>query len=163
MRDTLEDARAAASTRSRTSPGRGRSAATTSSTGATSRSSASARRPAPTSAAGAGATGPSLADWAEALERGEIPGSEVVELDAAGAAREALVFGLRLVEGVDLRALGERFGVDIAALHGREIDELTADGLLIRSGGRLRIPADKLLVSNAILSRSSNKWGRFYF
>ena len=95
----------------------------------------------------------SLGEWSEALERGQSPRAEVVELDAAGAAREALVFGLRLVEGVDLRALGERLGIDIAALHGRALDGLTSDGLLIRSGGRVRIPADKLLVSNAILSR----------
>ena len=95
----------------------------------------------------------SLGEWSEALEQGQSPRAEVVELDAAGAAREALVFGLRLVEGVDLRALGERLGIDIAALHGRALDGLTSDGLLIRSGGRVRIPADKLLVSNAILSR----------
>jgi len=95
----------------------------------------------------------SLGEWSEALERGQSPRAEVVELDAAGAAREALVFGLRLVEGVDLRALGERFGVDITALHGRALDGLTSEGLLIRSGGRVRIPADKLLVSNAILSQ----------
>lgn len=96
---------------------------------------------------------PSLAAWSEALERGRSPRAEVVELDAAEAAREALVFGLRLVEGVDVRALGERLGVDAAALHGRAIDELVADGLVVREGDRLRIPLDKLLVSNAILSR----------
>ena len=96
---------------------------------------------------------PSLAEWSAALERGESPRDEVVRLDPLQAVREALAFGLRLVEGVDLSALGERFGVDIAALHARELDELLADGLLVRSGGRLRIPVDKLLVSNAILSR----------
>jgi oxygen-independent coproporphyrinogen-3 oxidase len=95
----------------------------------------------------------SLADWARALERGEAPRDEVVELDPAQAAREALAFGLRLVEGVDTSALALRFGVDVAALYRREIDELTAEGLLIRTAGRLRIPAEKLLVSNAILSR----------
>jgi putative oxygen-independent coproporphyrinogen III oxidase len=96
---------------------------------------------------------PSLAAWSEALERGLTPRDEVVELDAAGAAREALVFGLRLVEGVDIRALGERFGVDIAALHSRALEDLMVDGLLVRSGDHLRIPPAKLLVSNAILSR----------
>ena len=96
---------------------------------------------------------PSLREWSDALERGRSPRAEVVELDGAGAAREALVFGLRLVEGVDIRALGKRFGVDIAALHGRALDELVADGLVVRSGDRLRIPPDNLLVSNAILSR----------
>ncbi|NTV81478.1 MAG: radical SAM family heme chaperone HemW [Candidatus Aminicenantes bacterium] len=96
---------------------------------------------------------PSLADWSGALERGEDPRGETVDLDPQQSVREALSFGLRLVEGVDLPALRERFGVDIAALRAREIDELLADGLLIRDGGHLRIPVDRLLVSNAILSR----------
>ena len=96
---------------------------------------------------------PSLADWSGALERGEDPRDEVVRLDPPRAVREALSFGLRLVEGVDLSALRERFGIDIAVLRAREIDALVAEGLLVRAGGLLRIPADKLLVSNAILSR----------
>ena len=96
---------------------------------------------------------PSLGDWSGALERGEDPRDEVVRLDPDRAVREALSFGLRLVEGVDLSALRDRFGVDIAALRALEIDALLAEDLLVRAGGRLRIPADKLLVSNAILSR----------
>lgn len=96
---------------------------------------------------------PSLVAWSEALEQGRDPREEVIALDAAGAAREALVFGLRLVEGVDMRALGERFGVDLAPLYGRALDELAAEGSIVRDGDRLRIPADRLLVSNAILSR----------
>ena len=96
---------------------------------------------------------PSLPEWSAALERGEDPRGESIDLDPQLAVREALSFGLRLVEGVDLSALRERFGVDIAALHAREIDALAAEGQLIRDGARLRIPVEKLLVSNAILSR----------
>jgi len=96
---------------------------------------------------------PSLKEWAEALERGAGVPEDAVELDPETAAREALVFGLRLVEGVDISALAGRFGVDIGALRAQEIDGLVADRLLVREGRRLRIPADKLLVSNAILSR----------
>lgn len=96
---------------------------------------------------------PLLREWADALGRGESAREDAVELDPARASREALVFGLRLVEGVDRSALAGRFGVDIGALRAREIDGLVTDGLLVREGRRLRIPADKLLVSNAILSR----------
>jgi oxygen-independent coproporphyrinogen-3 oxidase len=95
----------------------------------------------------------SLADWARALERGEAPRDEVVELGPAQAVREALAFGLRLVEGVDTASLSKRFGVDVTAPFRREIDELAAEGLIVRTADRLRIPAEKLLVSNAILSR----------
>jgi coproporphyrinogen III oxidase-like Fe-S oxidoreductase len=77
----------------------------------------------------------------------------MVRLDPDRAVREALSFGLRLVEGVDLSGLRKTFGIDVAALLAREIDALLAEGLLVRDGARLRIPADKLLISNAILSR----------
>lgn len=96
---------------------------------------------------------PTLASWAEALERSGSARDETVELDAAASAREALVFGLRLVEGVDAEDIALRTGVDVLARRGRKTAELVAEGLLVREGTRLRIPADKLLVSNAILSR----------
>jgi oxygen-independent coproporphyrinogen-3 oxidase len=96
---------------------------------------------------------PSLAGWAEALARGRDAREEEVALGPEIASLEALAAGLRLVEGVDVPDLAARFGVDIGALRAREIDELVTDGLLVREERRLRIPADKLLVSNAILSR----------
>jgi oxygen-independent coproporphyrinogen-3 oxidase len=95
----------------------------------------------------------SLEAWAGSLRRGEPVREGVVELDPAAAAREALVFGLRLVEGVDLAALSGRFEVDVEALFGRQVGELTAEGLLVRNGDRLRLPAERFLVSNAVLSR----------
>lgn len=95
----------------------------------------------------------SLGAWAEALARNETVREQVVELTPAAAAREALVFGLRLVEGVDLAALAGKFAVDVEALFGREIGDLVEDGQLVREADRLRLPVDKLLVSNAVLSR----------
>jgi oxygen-independent coproporphyrinogen-3 oxidase len=92
--------------------------------------------------------------WAEAVGRGEpAPRDESVELAPVEAAREALVFGLRLVLGVDVIELEERTGINICAVYAREIDELASQGLLIQAGARLWIPPDKLLISNAILSR----------
>ena len=95
----------------------------------------------------------SLEGWAESLGRGGQARGETVELTPKIAAREALIFGLRLVRGVDVADLEERTGVNVCALYAREIDELASDGLLIQAGARLWIPADKLLISNAILSR----------
>lgn len=96
----------------------------------------------------------SVEAWADALGRGHSPrGEDVVTLTPAQAAREALVFGLRLVRGVDVAELEARTGVNVCAVYAREIDELASEGLLIQAGARLWIPADKLLISNAILSR----------
>jgi oxygen-independent coproporphyrinogen-3 oxidase len=95
-----------------------------------------------------------LEPWAEALRRGGSPrGEEALTLSPALAAREALVFGLRLVRGVDAAGLEEKTGINVFALYAREIDELASEGLLVQAGSRLWIPRDKLLISNAILSR----------
>jgi len=91
--------------------------------------------------------------WAEALRRGQDPVEESRELDAGTAGREALIFGLRLVEGVDLRALEKRFGWDIGGRYAAEIDELVGAGLLLRDGLRLRVPAERMLVSNQVFAR----------
>ncbi len=96
---------------------------------------------------------PSLEGWAEAVRRSGSAREEIIELTPALAAREALVFGLRLVRGVDVAELEARTGVNVCSLYARQIDELASDGLLVQAGARLWIPADKLLVSNAILSR----------
>jgi len=94
-----------------------------------------------------------LEAWAAALKRGDSAREDVVELDPMAAAREALIFGLRLVEGVDVASFGARFGVDLRHRFGPEIDELIAEGMLSLSDGRLKIPPGKLLVSNRILNR----------
>jgi oxygen-independent coproporphyrinogen-3 oxidase len=95
---------------------------------------------------------PSLEDWAAALRRGERPYGEVTELTPEASAREALVFGLRLVEGVDPGSLGERYGLDIETMLAAEIAELAADGWLVREGRRIRIPADRFILSNHVFS-----------
>ena len=80
-----------------------------------------------------------LEEWAGAVRRGENADRDVVALDAEAAAREALVFGLRLVEGVDRATLRERTGADAFAIFAREIDELVC-GRPARPRGRA--PAD---------------------
>ncbi len=91
--------------------------------------------------------------WAKALRgEGELR-EETIELSATAAAGEALIFGLRLVEGVDLEGIRARFRVDLGARFAGEIDDLCRAGLLAREGSRLRIPPDKFLVSNRVFSR----------
>jgi oxygen-independent coproporphyrinogen-3 oxidase len=94
-----------------------------------------------------------LGEWARALRLGESVREEVVELTPAGSAKEALIFGLRLVAGVDLSALSDRFGVDLESEHRSAIDELTVDGWLIREGSVIRIPRGRFLVANHVFSR----------
>jgi len=93
------------------------------------------------------------AAWAAALRTGEGLHDEEVELTPLAAAREALVFGLRLQEGVDLEALKGRFGVDLEERFRPDIEELAGEDLLWRRGKRVGVPTERFLVSNRILSR----------
>ena len=94
-----------------------------------------------------------LGAWTEALRKGEPITEEMTELPPEAGVKEALIFGLRLVEGVDLGALGECFGVDPETAFAAEIAELERDGWLVRDGDTVRIPPDRFLLSNHVFSK----------
>jgi oxygen-independent coproporphyrinogen-3 oxidase len=96
---------------------------------------------------------PRLADWASALDAGRDPRAEIVSLRPDDLVKEALVAGLRLARGIDVLEFKKRFGTDLFSRYKNELADLARDGFLVREGQSLRIPADRLLVSNAILSR----------
>lgn len=75
--------------------------------------------------------------------------AEEVPLSAAEAADEALVTGLRLAEGVDGAALGERFGVHF--LEWERVDRLVESGHLTRNGSRVALTARGRLLLDHIL------------
>ncbi len=73
-------------------------------------------------------------------------------LDAAKQAREALVMGLRLRDGVDLGLLGTRFGFAPSALMDlQRADRLVTHGLVARDGNRLKTTAAGRLLLDQIL------------
>jgi oxygen-independent coproporphyrinogen-3 oxidase len=76
-----------------------------------------------------------------------------VELSPADSVKEAIIFGLRLVDGIKLSEFRNRFGVDIMSLYAEAIAVLSREGLIVLENDRLRIPHGKLLVSNQILSQ----------
>ncbi len=94
----------------------------------------------------------SLEEWAGRLEEGEEPLGEVVDLTPEARVREALVFGLRLVEGIGLEDFKTRHGVDLRERLAREWAGLEAEGLLVMEKGRLRIPRDRFLISNSVFA-----------
>lgn len=65
-------------------------------------------------------------------------GAKVERVDAAGSRLEALMLGLRTVEGVDRQRYEERFGVDLDERHGQKIQVLARAGLVNLDLGRLR-------------------------
>jgi oxygen-independent coproporphyrinogen-3 oxidase len=78
----------------------------------------------------------------------------VVEpIDAETALRERIMLGLRLAEGLDLRAAGAELGIDPFA-RGREgaLARALERGRLERVDGRLRIPKPQWLFADGIIS-----------
>jgi oxygen-independent coproporphyrinogen-3 oxidase len=71
----------------------------------------------------------------------------------AQRAVEALVAGLRLAEGVDLRALAARYGESFAPPDDATIGGLAEAGFLATGDGRLRLTQRGRLVSNEVLER----------
>ncbi|MBN2206216.1 MAG: radical SAM family heme chaperone HemW [Candidatus Aminicenantes bacterium] len=94
-----------------------------------------------------------LEGWARALRAGEDPRAEVVRLDPVRLASEALIFGLRLREGVRTSDLRTRIGVDVRELFDQTIAELAAEGWLETEGDRLAIPEERWLLSNQVFSK----------
>ena len=65
---------------------------------------------------------------------------------------EALFTGLRLTEGVDIDAIGGRYGTDVWARFGPGLEPFLAEGLLLRDGPRLRLTRDGMLLANEIMA-----------
>lgn len=64
-----------------------------------------------------------------------------------------LIMGLRLTDGVDLRQIHRRRGVDPTVTFGHAITDLEREGLLAREIGRIRLTERALFVANRVFTR----------
>ena len=89
----------------------------------------------------------SAARYIEAVAKGE--GTRTDRDDGAHETRlsEALVTALRLAEGADLDAIGERYGVNLWERHGTALDALAARGWAHLEPPRVRLTATGILWS----------------
>lgn len=91
-------------------------------------------------------------NWLNAVNRNRHGLQSESPLAPDERAREALMMGLRLAEGVDLRTLEKRIGRPAAAMVDLEaIDRLALHGLVTLTEDRLRITAQGALLLDAIL------------
>lgn len=65
---------------------------------------------------------------------------------------DALFTGLRLTAGVDLEAVGRRYGTDIWREFGGGLQPFVDEGLLLRDGPVLRLTRDGMLVANEVMA-----------
>ncbi len=94
----------------------------------------------------------SLRRYCRALLNGESPVAFEETLDPEAKARETLVMGLRRLEGVSREAFRAATGFDYRTLHGDEITQLCAIGMLEERDDVLRLSEDGLYVSNAVFA-----------
>lgn len=81
---------------------------------------------------------------------GRSPVADAEELSPEDRAREALVLGLRRIDGIDCRRFAERFGYRIEDLGGAILDRHLDWGLLERCGDHLRLTREGLFVSDGL-------------
>lgn len=92
----------------------------------------------------------STTTWLKRVLAGESPVAESETLSPEDRAREALVLGLRRMEGIDRREFAARTGFEVDALVGRELARFFELGLCCDRSGRVGLTREGLFVSDAI-------------
>ena len=92
------------------------------------------------------------AKYVELLERGDSPVFERTNLTAADARSESIFLGLRLMRGIDLKDYRRRFGKDLRDEFTRELDRLSAAGLIELESDVLRLTTRGALLSNEVFA-----------
>jgi oxygen-independent coproporphyrinogen III oxidase len=93
----------------------------------------------------------STEEYIKRIAAGESAVSEQRVLTAQERLEDALFTGLRLAEGLDIEAIGRRYGVDVWSRFGPSLAPFADAGLLLREGNRLRLTRDGMLLANEIM------------
>ncbi len=92
------------------------------------------------------------ADYIDRVMRGESAAADVHAMTADERLGDALFTGLRLVDGVDLDAVGKRYGVDVWARFADDLAPFVDAGCLLHEGHRLRLTRQGMLVANEVMA-----------
>ena len=88
--------------------------------------------------------------YAAAIEQGKLPVEQLEEVTPKQAIDEELFLGLRQLEGIDLASIEAKSGAPLRPEIGARIEELCVQGLIERSGTRVRLAPARLAVSNEV-------------
>jgi putative oxygen-independent coproporphyrinogen III oxidase len=92
------------------------------------------------------------ADYVERVTSGADIVTERRVLSANERLEEALFTGLRLTAGLDIEAVGARYGTDVWAIFGDALGPFLEAGWLVREGDRLRLTRDGMLMANEVMA-----------
>ncbi|MFZ5868635.1 MAG: radical SAM family heme chaperone HemW [Thermodesulfobacteriota bacterium] len=91
--------------------------------------------------------------YVAALNRATFPQASLTELTPETRFKDALIMGLRLVEGLDLGVLSERYRVDAEEFVMATIGDLAGEGLFTFDDDRLKLTPRGRLLSNVLFAR----------
>jgi oxygen-independent coproporphyrinogen-3 oxidase len=90
-------------------------------------------------------------DYLTRIARGVSAAVDLRRLSSRERLGDALFTGLRLASGVDLEAIGKRYGVDVWERYGRELEPFLESGVLTRMDGRLALTRQGMLVAHEVM------------
>lgn len=85
--------------------------------------------------------------------QGITPCSAIEGLCRETLFRETMIMGLRMLQGISLQGLAERFDLTPAAYYGKTLERLVAQDLLVTEGDRLRLSEKALPLANQVLAQ----------
>jgi len=94
-----------------------------------------------------------LKDYFSVLDRGALPFDSVTTLTPWGRFKDALIMGARLVRGLDLKRLGQRYGIDAIEYVESTACDLREAGLFWLEGDVLVLTDRGRLISNTLFAR----------
>ncbi|GFO65927.1 radical SAM family heme chaperone HemW [Geomonas paludis] len=94
-----------------------------------------------------------LDGYRAAIDAGLLPERDEVLLSLEDAVAESFFLGLRVLTGLELAPLEERFGADALAGQLAEVERLLQAGLLVADGKRIRLADSSVIIANSIFSR----------
>lgn len=94
---------------------------------------------------------PATDEYMARVKSGATVRQDVRPLSEEQQLGDALFMGLRLTRGVDLVAVGRRYGVDVLARYGNALAPFIDEGLAVLAGGTLRLTRPGMLLANEVM------------
>lgn len=92
------------------------------------------------------------AEYVARLRSGDTPVVDTRVLSETERFQDALFTGLRLTDGLDVAAVGARYGRDVRAEYGSALEPFVDAGLVQRDGDWLRLTRRGMLLANEVMS-----------
>jgi putative oxygen-independent coproporphyrinogen III oxidase len=91
-------------------------------------------------------------DYVARIERGDAVAVDIRRLSDGERLGDALFTGLRLADGIDETVIQARYGVDVWARYGADLQAYVEAGLLVRQDRRMRLTRRGMLLAHEVMA-----------